>query len=316
MAVDKGTSDLTRFHKGDDQITRIHHGDNLLYINETTITIFFTDNTGSNATLNDGSSIVLTGTPGDSFPQQLRSVSAIGGRVLNSVTCSESGDGGNNVTCTTSGGTIIINGTFPSGSTSVTLSISATTSVQLPQVTLNFTGNSITANVACNWSATSGLTLVGNTQNTTSVGVQFTEAGTVPCGTVIGGTATAVPTGTTHRSNTILVQDTETMVFFGSLSISGLVGITPTTMQTIIFGCTTPEPSDSVSVTANAPNAENGGDALLTGSPVRVYYRSSSDGGVTYPINTSRTVNANFASVQLNIDGVFNGTLEVQTSPF
>ena len=129
MPIYKGSTEVTsgNLYKGSTEVQDGYKGADSFYVNETTLTIAFIDNTGSTANLNSSASISLVGIPGASFTQQQRFVTAASGYHLNSVGCAESGDTGNNVTCSVSGGTININGTYPTTSATVTLTITAAT---------------------------------------------------------------------------------------------------------------------------------------------------------------------------------------------
>jgi hypothetical protein len=129
MPIYKGSTEVTsgNLYKGSTEVQDGYKAADSFYVNETTLTIAFVDNTGSTANLNSSASISLVGIPGASFTQQQRVVTAASGYTLNSVGCAESGDTGNNVTCSVSGGTININGTYPTTSVTVTLTITAAT---------------------------------------------------------------------------------------------------------------------------------------------------------------------------------------------
>ena len=129
MPIYKGSTEVTsgNLYKGSTEIQDGYKANDSFYVNQTTLTIAFVDNTGSTANLNSSASISLVGIPGTSFAQQQRFVTAASGYNLNSVGCAESGDTGNNVTCSVSGGTISINGTYPTTSVTVTLTITAAT---------------------------------------------------------------------------------------------------------------------------------------------------------------------------------------------
>ena len=129
MPIYKGSTEVTsgNLYKGSTEIQDGYKANDSFYVNQTTLTIAFVDNTGSTANLNSSASISLVGIPGASFAQQQRFVTAASGYNLNSVGCAESGDTGNNVTCSVSGGTININGTYPTTPVTVTLTITAAT---------------------------------------------------------------------------------------------------------------------------------------------------------------------------------------------
>ena len=141
MPVYKGTTEITRGkqYKATTNIENGYKGTDSFYINETTLTINFTDNTGSNATLNSAAQVTLTGVPGVAFSTFNRTVTRVDNststegpsNAISSVTVNEAGDTGNNVTSTITGSgnvsrNIAISGTFPNQNTTVTLTVAAT----------------------------------------------------------------------------------------------------------------------------------------------------------------------------------------------
>ena len=130
MPINLFNDPLASIKLGADNILKGYVGDDQIFPNaptQTTLTIVFVDSTGSTANLNSSASISLVGVPGAYFTQQQRTVTAVSGYTLNSVGCAESGDTGNNVACGISGGNIFINGTYPTTSVTVTLTITAAT---------------------------------------------------------------------------------------------------------------------------------------------------------------------------------------------
>ena len=151
MPIYKGSTEVAsgNLYKGSTEIQDGYKATDSFYVNETTLTIAFVDNTGSTANLNSSTSISLVGIPGASFTQQQRFVTAASGYNLNSVGCAESGDTGNNVTCSVSGGTININGTYPTTSVTVTLTITAVTTALIVRpmtISRTFTPSGTTGN--------------------------------------------------------------------------------------------------------------------------------------------------------------------------
>ena len=141
MPVYKGTTEITsgKLYKATTNIENGYKGTDSFYINETTLTINFTDNTGSNATLSSAAQITLTGVPGTAFSTINRTVTRVDNststegpsNAISSVTVNEAGDTGNNVTSTITGSgnvsrNIAISGTFPNQNTTVTLTVAAT----------------------------------------------------------------------------------------------------------------------------------------------------------------------------------------------
>ena len=101
---------------------------------EATLTLAFVDSTPTGASMS-ASSISITGTPGDSFSTQTRTISRASQYALSGVSISESGDTGNNISASGSlasgstgfqNGLVTITGTIPNVSTTVTLTVSCT----------------------------------------------------------------------------------------------------------------------------------------------------------------------------------------------
>ena len=101
---------------------------------EATLTLAFVDSTPTGASMST-SSISITGTPGDSFSTQTRTISRASQYYLSNVSINESGDTGNNISATGSlasgstgfqNGLVTITGTIPNVSTTVTMTVSCT----------------------------------------------------------------------------------------------------------------------------------------------------------------------------------------------
>lgn len=156
MPVYKGTTEITsgKLYKAAVNIENGYKGTDSFYINETTLTINFTDNTGSTATLNSAAQVILTGVPGTAFSTFNRNVTRVNNststqgpsNAISSVTANESGDTGNNVTSTITGSgnvsrNIAISGTFPNQNTTVTLTVAATVNQLLSRNVTRTSGN-------------------------------------------------------------------------------------------------------------------------------------------------------------------------------
>ena len=141
MPVYKGTTEIAsgKLYKATTNIENGYKGTDSFYVNQTTLTINFTDNTGSNATLSSAAQVTLTGVPGAAFSTFNRTVTRVDNststegpsNAISSVTVNETGDTGNNVTSTITGSgnlsrNIAVSGTFPSQNTTVTLTVAAT----------------------------------------------------------------------------------------------------------------------------------------------------------------------------------------------
>jgi hypothetical protein len=156
MPVYKGTTEITsgKLYKAAANIENGYKGTDSFYINVTTLTINFTDNTGSNATLNSAAQVTLVGVPGTAFSTFNRTVTRVNNststqgpsNAISSVTVNESGDTGNNVTFAITGSgnvsrNIAISGTFPNQNTTVTLTVAATVNQLLSRNVTRTSGN-------------------------------------------------------------------------------------------------------------------------------------------------------------------------------
>ena len=101
---------------------------------EATMTIAFVDSTPTGASIST-SSISITGTPGDTFTTQTRTISRASQHYLSNISISESGDTGNNISATGSlasgstgfqNGLVTITGTIPNTTGTITLTVSCT----------------------------------------------------------------------------------------------------------------------------------------------------------------------------------------------
>ena len=151
MPIYKGSTEVTsgNLHKGSTEVQDGYKAADSFYVNETTLTIVFIDNTATGAIFS-GSTIIRTGVPGSSWNQ------AGASRVdrtstayrLSAISSSTANDSGNNVTITNSGSTYFpalgefyLSGTIPTTSKTVTITINAST-VALTARVVNFGGPS------------------------------------------------------------------------------------------------------------------------------------------------------------------------------
>jgi hypothetical protein len=129
MPIYKGSTEVTsgNLHKGSTEIQDGYKATDSFYVNETTLTIIFVDNTATGSSLNSTSSAVFTGVPGSTFGSFSRSVNRTNGTYkVTGASVSESGDSGGNVNTSVSGSgnvsrTISISGTIPTTSKTITL---------------------------------------------------------------------------------------------------------------------------------------------------------------------------------------------------
>jgi len=143
MPVYKGTNEVTsgNLYKGSTEIQDGYKATDSFYVNEVTLTITFIDNTGSNISLTDASSVSFTGVPGTSWTSFSRNVSRTNGTVrITSATGSESGDTQNILSIVQSGSgrvtrTLTFSGTLPTVTQTITVTVTST-SVNLQTRTL------------------------------------------------------------------------------------------------------------------------------------------------------------------------------------
>ena len=132
-----GTEDISLFQARDDaglSAGEVAMSDFYSQSNSGTLTIQFVDSTPTGASMST-SSISITGSPGSAISTQTRTISRAGNYILSNVTVSESGDTGNNLSATGSlasgstgfqNGQVQITGTIPSGTVTVTYTVSCT----------------------------------------------------------------------------------------------------------------------------------------------------------------------------------------------
>jgi hypothetical protein len=143
MPVYKGSTEITsgNLYKSSTKIENGYKQNSQFYVNTNPINILFVDSI-SGASLST-TTFNAVGTPGTSFNSFTRNITTDAGRIFSgTVTVSESNDPGNNVSASISGqgsttATLNVSGTFPATPTTITLTISGNTQVQLPSLILS-----------------------------------------------------------------------------------------------------------------------------------------------------------------------------------
>ena len=207
MPIYKGAVEVTsgNLYKGSTEIENAYKGSDSLFVNETTLTIIFVDNTATGSSLNSTSSAVFTGVPGSTFSSFSRSVNRTNGTYkVTGASVSESGDSGGNVNTSVSG----------SGNVSRTISISGTIPTTIKTITL--TVNSTVGNLLAR-----NMTSLGGTGG----GSWGTFSNTTDISWSGGGTATAVSPGVADSSSRFVWpgNDTGQSSCGGAQSASGLI---------------------------------------------------------------------------------------------
>ncbi len=139
MPVYKGSTEIAsgKLTKGSTEIQNGYKGSDSFFINEATLTITFTDNTPTGASMNDTSQLTFTGTPGQAIPSVNRTVTRAANYIIGTPSVTKTGDSNNNVTVTPSlsgnvgfeNGIVGITGTYPT--TDVTVNLAVTCSATL-----------------------------------------------------------------------------------------------------------------------------------------------------------------------------------------
>ena len=162
MPVYKGTTEITsgKLYKAAVNIENGYKGTNSFYVNETTLTITFTDSTPTGASLNSTSTITLTGTPGTNIPTQSRTINRATNYILSSPNVTKSGDTDSNLSINSSltGSTgfenisISITGTYPTTNKTIAITANCTAtekqsrSLNLQDLTPVLGGGSVSSN--------------------------------------------------------------------------------------------------------------------------------------------------------------------------
>jgi len=139
MPIYKGAVEVTsgNLYKGSTEIENGYKGTDSIFINETTLTIAFVDNTATGSSLNSITSVSFTGSPGSSFSSFSRSVNRTNGTyAVTGASVSEVGDPSGNVNTSVSGSgnvsrSISISGTIPTTTKTVTLTVNSTVNALL-----------------------------------------------------------------------------------------------------------------------------------------------------------------------------------------
>jgi hypothetical protein len=187
MPIYKGTNEVTsgNLYKGSTEIENGYKAADSFYVNETTLTIIFVDNTATGSSLNSTSSAVFTGSPGSAFSTFNRSVNRTNGTyAVTGASVSEAGDSGNNVSTSVSGSgnvsrNISISGTIPTTTKTITLTVNSTVNTLLARnMSFNSTGSPSPTPWA-NWVsygiASGGSTWNGGGTATASMGPSVTD---------------------------------------------------------------------------------------------------------------------------------------------
>jgi hypothetical protein len=164
MPIYKGTNEVTsgNLYKGSTEIQDGYKATNPFYVNETTLTIEFVNNTG--LSVSSGQLInTLTGVPGQAINNTPIVLAAASSQRLNSLSFSESGDTGGNLSGSTSGvtvdgGTMTVSGTFPTTSVTVTYTLTASVT-NLTAITATADGSP--QSISCCNTYSSGTTITG-----------------------------------------------------------------------------------------------------------------------------------------------------------
>jgi len=150
MPIYKGSTEVTsgNLYKGSTNIENAYKETDQFYVNTNAIIIDFVDAiSGASMSTTQFSS---SGTPGSSFTPFTRLITVDAGRTWASgstVTVAKSGDTGNNVTAYIVGGgstaaTLHVNGTHPTASTTVTLTVNGATQVDQPNLIVSISNSS------------------------------------------------------------------------------------------------------------------------------------------------------------------------------
>ena len=131
MPVYKGTNEVTsgNLYKGSTEIQDGYKATDSFYVNETTLTIAFVDNTSANINLSSAASVSFTGIPGDAWSSFNRSLTRANGTVrITGATGTESGDTQNILSIVESGSgrvtrTLTFSGTLPTVTQTITVTV-------------------------------------------------------------------------------------------------------------------------------------------------------------------------------------------------
>jgi hypothetical protein len=134
MPVYKGTNEVTsgNLRKGSTEIQNGYKATNPFFVNETTLTIAFVDNTSANINLSSAASVSFTGTPGDTWSSFTRNLTRANGTVrITGAAGAESGDTQNILSIVESGSGVsqrdlTFSGTLPTVTQTITVTVTDT----------------------------------------------------------------------------------------------------------------------------------------------------------------------------------------------
>ena len=140
MPVYKGSTEVTsgNLHKGSTEIQNGYKAADSFFVNETSLTITFTDNTPTGASMGT-SSLVFNGTPGSSITQQVRTVSRAANYIIGTPVVTKTGDSNNDLNVATSltgstgfqNGLLTITGVLPSTNTTINLAVTCSSTAKI-----------------------------------------------------------------------------------------------------------------------------------------------------------------------------------------
>ena len=140
MPIYKGSTEVTsgNLHKGSTEIQNGYKAADSFFVNETSLTITFTDNTPTGASMGT-SSLVFNGTPGSSIAQQVRTVSRAANYIIGTPVVTKTGDSNNDLNVATSltgstgfqNGLLTITGVLPSTNTTINLAVTCSSTAKI-----------------------------------------------------------------------------------------------------------------------------------------------------------------------------------------
>tara|TARA_R110000765_G_scaffold344117_1_gene434398 strand:+ start:201 stop:1007 length:807 start_codon:yes stop_codon:yes gene_type:complete len=140
MPIYKGSTEVTsgNLHKGSTEIQNGYKAADSFFVNETSLTITFTDNTPTGASMGT-SSLVFNGTPGSSITQQVRTVSRAANYIIGTPVVTKTGDSNNDLNVATSltgstgfkNGLLTITGVLPSTNTTINLAVTCSSTAKI-----------------------------------------------------------------------------------------------------------------------------------------------------------------------------------------
>ena len=185
MPIYKGSTEVTsgNLHKGSTEIQNGYKAADSFFVNETSLTITFTDNTPTGASMGT-SSLVFNGTPGSNITQQVRTVSRAANYIIGTPVVTKTGDSNNDLNVATSltgstgfqNGLLTITGVLPSTNTTINLAVTCSSTAKITRTgTLGYflaigSSSAVTANnIVLNWT--------GGAPSTATVSMSATSNG-------------------------------------------------------------------------------------------------------------------------------------------